>query len=86
MNNDGKLHFLICGGELVWDNDYDLCDFCDVEEDDGGIVTIWSCSRCGREHCITDPDKETRIKEYNDYWQEDPGNNPKKKKTNESKS
>lgn len=71
ISNEGRRYCYICGGELIWANDYDSSDVHGWSEDDGGIVSIWYCSRCGREYCISDPDKETRIEEYNDYWQED---------------
>lgn len=36
----------ICGGDMIWQCDYDYEDFgCDGE----GIVSIWDCPKCGTE-------------------------------------
>lgn len=37
-----------CGGELVWNNDFDLFDVYPELEDyyEGGIVTYLTCSNC----------------------------------------
>lgn len=35
-----------CGGNLVWQNDF---DFEDCGYDGCGVVTFWHCSQCGAE-------------------------------------
>ena len=61
---------LICGGDLCWENDFDAPDVRDVEEDDGGIVSYYHCTKCGREYEISDPVKEERETTYKEYWNE----------------
>lgn len=52
---------LFCGGELCWNSDYDV-------EGDDGIISSYTCMKCGRDYEITDPPREERETTYKDYW------------------
>ena len=38
---------IICGEQLIWQNDFDWEDYGREGE---GIVSVWICSKCGAEH------------------------------------
>lgn len=38
----------ICGGGLVWQNDFNLSDVFPASENEDGIYSSWRCSSCGR--------------------------------------
>lgn len=57
-------HCYFCGGKLNWDSDSEP-----YEDDDVAIETYYTCTNCGREYTITDPNKEGR-EYYNEYWHE----------------
>jgi len=65
----GGMHCPKCGGELILDSSMSLCDVYDnAEGDTEGIVDYYTCSKCGREYEICDPNKDERDGEYSDYW------------------
>lgn len=69
---EGNLKCPICGGDLVWGNDFDACDVSDnYEKDDGAVVSNYTCSKCGRYYEIYEPCKEEREGEYRDFWHSD---------------
>lgn len=61
-----------CGGQLIWNTDENTCDvYCgEYDEDDDGIVSVWTCSRCGRMYEIIDPPREMKS-DYPEYWGEE---------------
>ena len=58
----------ICGGELCWNNDFDASEVNGGDENDGGIISYYTCMNCGREYEISDPPKEERETTYKEYW------------------
>lgn len=67
---DGKLKCLLCDGELVWDSDANLEDVSsEAFENDGGVVSYYTCSKCGRSYEISDPVKIERETTYREYWE-----------------
>ena len=66
---DGKPRCIFCGGELIWNSDTNLEEICsEAQEDDGGVVSFYTCSKCGRSYEICEPIKEERETTYKDYW------------------
>lgn len=68
MGEDGKMRCLFCGGELVWDSDFNLNEVRDADDDDNGVLSVYHSSVCGRDYEISDPVKSERETTYKDYW------------------
>ena len=68
---DSHWRCFYCRHELIWQSDYNVSDVYGGDEDDDAICTVLTCSYCGRDYTITDPDREARCKEYNEYWKEE---------------
>jgi len=61
-----------CGGNLIWENDYDCSDVFGDEwgyrDVDGSIITQFRCADCGRSVEVTDPTPDMKEEQYSDYW------------------
>lgn len=64
-----KKRCFLCGTELIRNSDFSRSDIYD--DDDGGIVSYYTCPHCGRTYEISDPCAEERDVEYNEYWNHD---------------
>ncbi len=65
---DGRFKCIFCGGDLCWNNDFDMSDVTGDDNDDGGIVSFYTCMHCERSYEISDQPKEERKTQYKDYW------------------
>lgn len=57
-------HCYFCGGNLLWNSDSMA-----YEDDDIAIQTYYTCTNCGRDYIIIDPDKDGR-EDHCEYWNE----------------
>lgn len=58
---------LFCRGELCWNSDFTR-DEVFSDGDESGIVSYYTCMRCGREYEISEPTEEEKNTMYSDYW------------------
>ena len=58
-----------CGGDICHGSDSPACEMYDgYEEGDDAIVSFYTCTRCGRDIEVTEPNENERNNEYKDYW------------------
>ena len=58
-----------CGGDICHESDAPACEMYDgYEEGDDAIVSFYTCTRCGRDIEVTEPNENERNNDYKDYW------------------
>lgn len=51
---------IMCGAELIWQNDYDFEDY-GIEGE--GVVSTWDCPNCGAWHEVYSGERKTAEQE-----------------------